>query len=155
MAAAHKKRVGQKIKQLREGRGWTQLQLATQIPAESVDASYISKWERGIYYPDEHLEALAAALKVTPGEIMAGAPDEAEEPEPVPDVLGQLNGSAQLDRIERKLTVALRALGVYAAGAPSKNVAADLQKAIDDVLPTDDEQDQRELHEPETGREES
>lgn len=101
MAAAHKKSVGKQIRRLREERGWTQLQLANQIPAETVDASYVSKWERGVYYPDDHLEALAKALRTTPGTIMAGLANDVEQPTETDERNG--GPMERLRQIEEKL----------------------------------------------------
>lgn len=89
MANAQKKAIGRRIKELREARRWTQHELASQIPDPKVDAQSVSKWERGIYQPRKHLEALAKALGVNEGDILAGDRSEAGK---TPDVLGQLNG---------------------------------------------------------------
>ena len=61
---------GSMIKQLREGRGMTQLQLAEKL---NVSDKAISKWETGRGYPDiSLLEPLAASLGVSVIELFAG-----------------------------------------------------------------------------------
>ena len=61
---------GTMIKQLREGRGLTQQQLAREL---SVSDKAVSKWETGRGYPDISLmEPLAAALGVSVMELMSG-----------------------------------------------------------------------------------
>lgn len=84
MAAAHKMAIGRQIKKLREVKGWSQPRLAAEIPAQEVDAQQVSKWERGIHTPQKHLGALAEALGVEEGDILAGDRPEAEGPTPDP-----------------------------------------------------------------------
>lgn len=54
---------GKRIQQLRKERGWTQKELAVRL---SVTDKSVSKWERGLNYPDmAMLEPLARALDTT------------------------------------------------------------------------------------------
>ena len=54
---------GKRIQLLRKERGWTQKELAARI---SVTDKSVSKWERGLNYPDmATLEPLATALDTT------------------------------------------------------------------------------------------
>ena len=54
---------GRRIQQLRKERGWTQKDLAVRL---SVTDKSVSKWERGLNYPDmSMLEPLAGALGST------------------------------------------------------------------------------------------
>lgn len=110
MAAEYKARVGARIRQAREAKGWTQSRLARELP-ESVDGPSVSRWENAKVAPGpDYLEALALALDVDLSFFLA------PEPEPgTPDLLGALgapNGDvAQLDRIEAKLDAVLSLLG--------------------------------------------
>ena len=62
---------GATIKELREKRGMTQAQLAGIL---SVSDKAVSKWETGAGYPDiTLLEPIAAALRVSVAELLAGA----------------------------------------------------------------------------------
>ena len=65
MVERQKKAIGKRVKELRDQHGWTQQELARRIPAPEVDAQYVSKWERGVYTPTDHLEALANAVRHT------------------------------------------------------------------------------------------
>jgi transcriptional regulator with XRE-family HTH domain len=59
--------VMQTIRELREQRGWTQMELAVQI---GVTTTTISAWERGMYEPRaSQLRALAEAFGVRMDEI--------------------------------------------------------------------------------------
>ena len=73
---------GQKILELRKAKGWTQKDLAQRIP---VSVAAVSKWERGLNYPDMAiLEPLANTLDTTVVELLGieNAP-EAEKVEVV------------------------------------------------------------------------
>ena len=102
MAADHKKAIGRRIAKLREAKRWTQPRLAAEIPAQEVDAQQISKWERGIHTPRKHLEALAEALDVDEGVILAGDYGR-DERGPAPDPFGTPAPSARLTQIESAL----------------------------------------------------
>lgn len=73
---------GKRIQQLRKERGWTQKELAERL---CVTDKSVSKWERGLNYPDiAMLEPLAKALDITVVELLGieNAP-EAEKVEAV------------------------------------------------------------------------
>ena len=60
---------GLRIQQLRKDHGWTQKELAQQL---SVTDKSVSKWERGLNYPDmAMLEPLAQVLGTTVVECLA------------------------------------------------------------------------------------
>ena len=59
---------GSFIASLRKEKGWTQLELANKL---NVTDKAVSKWERGIEFPDlKMIEPLAEALDVSITEIM-------------------------------------------------------------------------------------
>lgn len=59
---------GQKIQELRKAKGWTQKELAQRIP---VSVAAVSKWERGLNYPDLSLmEPLAEILGISVSELL-------------------------------------------------------------------------------------
>ena len=67
----HDQDTGTLLRRLRLERGWTQRQAAELL---GVSAQAVSKWERGLSYPDVTLlEPLAAALDLTVEELMAWA----------------------------------------------------------------------------------
>ena len=63
MAAEHKDRVGRRIKKAREERRWSQRELAERLPGK-VDGPSVSRWERGITYPEQYLQHLAQVFEV-------------------------------------------------------------------------------------------
>lgn len=67
---------GKKIQQMRKDRGWTQKELAARL---HVTDKSVSKWERGLNYPDmAMLEPLARTLDTTVVELLGieNAPEE-------------------------------------------------------------------------------
>lgn len=67
---------GRRIQQLRKDHGWTQKELAQQL---SVTDKSVSKWERGLNYPDmAMLEPLAQVLGTTVVELL-GIENAAEQ----------------------------------------------------------------------------
>lgn len=61
--------IGEKISELRKAKGYTQKQLALLL---HVTDGAVSKWERGINFPDlSIMESLAAALGVTVIELLS------------------------------------------------------------------------------------
>ena len=73
-----RKRLGQRVKQLRHKRGYTQEQLAERM---EINAKYLSSIERGLENPTlDLLIRLANGLQVDLHELFQGAPD-AEPPE--------------------------------------------------------------------------
>ena len=75
-----KKTIGSFITALRKANGLTQKELAEKL---NVSDKAVSRWERGLGYPDIHtLEPLADALGVTLTELMKcekGVEDQADE----------------------------------------------------------------------------
>lgn len=66
---------GKRIQQLRKGNGWTQRDLAEKL---NVTVSAVSKWERGLNFPDmAMLEPLALVLETSVVELLciADEPD--------------------------------------------------------------------------------
>ena len=62
--------VGEKIRNLRRFRGWSQDSLAKMI---HVNQSTVGKWERDPYFlPYGKMIEICKALKVTPTELMRG-----------------------------------------------------------------------------------
>lgn len=94
VAALYKQQLGQIIRQRREESGLTQSQLA--LRAHVGESTTVSRWERGLNAPTD-LEAVAAALDTTPGEMLSElSPHARREHEPV-------SREDQLDRIEQRL----------------------------------------------------
>lgn len=126
MVKRQKVAIGRRIKELRDERGWTQQELARHIPAPEVDAQYVSKWERGVYTPTDHLEALATVLGVDAGDILAGVRENGS----TPDVMGALEpgGQSQLDRIERKLVELQTGLANLSRELAAREVQAPKQR---------------------------
>lgn len=70
-------RVGEKIAALRKGNGMTQKQLADQL---HVTDKAVSKWERGLNFPDlTIMEPLATALGISVIELLGLGESSAEE----------------------------------------------------------------------------
>lgn len=80
---ADENQIGCFIAELRKEKGLTQKQLAEEL---GVTDKAVSKWERGMGYPDiTMLTRLAAALGITTGELLKGAREDA--PTQAPEVL--------------------------------------------------------------------
>lgn len=75
MAAEHRARVGERIEQAREAKGWTQRELADALPGK-VDGPSVSRWERGKVYPEQYLDHLARALDKDVSYFLAPEPDK-------------------------------------------------------------------------------
>lgn len=99
------KKFGAYLAELRRGKNWTQRELAERI---HVTDKAVSKWERGLGFPDIHtLEPLADALGVSMLELMHS--------EPIPDEVASEDASKALEdvlgaacwqrRLERRNTV--------------------------------------------------
>lgn len=111
MAAEYKARVGERIREAREAKGWSQAALARELPG-TVDGPSVSRWERGKVAPNpDTLEALADALDVDVSHFLSARPEAGTA-----DLMGALAGesASQLDRIESKLD---RILSLLAADA--------------------------------------
>lgn len=88
MAETYKRRVGERIRQAREAKGWSQPQLSRQLP-ERVTAAYISRWETGKSMPGTtYLELLADALGVEVAFFLMEAPEEG-----TPDLMQTLSSN--------------------------------------------------------------
>lgn len=105
MAARYRARVGERIRDARKARNWSQARLAREMPG-TLDAASISRWESGRVEPRaDNLQALADALEVDPAYFLM------PEPEPgTGDLMRALaggaesgNGESRLDRLERQL----------------------------------------------------
>lgn len=111
MAAEYLQRMGARMAQRRRELGLTQEEVARQLPG-TIAGGQVSKWERGLHRPkDDVLEAVARVLDVDVSYFLA-AP--AEKRNGTPDLLasGIDPLGAQLLRVEAKLDLALKALGV-------------------------------------------
>ena len=72
-----KERTGQLITELRKEKGLTQKQLADAL---NVTDKAVSKWERGLSFPDiSMLEPIAETLDISIMEILAGEKKSADE----------------------------------------------------------------------------
>ena len=69
--------MGEKIKELRKARGWSQTELGQRL---GLQKSAISKYERGIItkFSQEQLEEIAAVFGVSPAVLFGYSEDEAE-----------------------------------------------------------------------------
>ena len=71
--------IGARIRELRQERGWTQIDLASQL--ESGDQTSISAWERGLQKPSANsLLALAVAFSVPVHALFDGLVEEPKGP---------------------------------------------------------------------------
>lgn len=91
MAAEHRSRVGGRIAQAREAKGWSQRELARQLPGK-VDGPSVSRWETGKVYPEQYIDALAEALDVDVSYFLAPAPEPG-----TPDLMGALADADDAD----------------------------------------------------------
>lgn len=96
MAAAHLKRMGERIKDRRLELGLSRREVANALPGKTNENA-VYRWEKGKHRPeDDTLEALATVLKTTVGYFLTDEPlADASTPE--------LFGVTQLDRIEKAL----------------------------------------------------
>lgn len=95
---------GNRIQQLRKNRGWTQKELAQQL---SVTDKSVSKWERGLNYPDmAMLEPLARALDTTVVELLGieNAPED-EKLDAVTEVAVEETDRLRKELRDRGLTI--------------------------------------------------
>jgi len=77
-------KIGYFIKELREKKGWTQDELAKRIP---VTREAVSKWERGISYPDySSLIKLSEIFDVSTNELLFGAKKDKDNNKKVEEV---------------------------------------------------------------------
>ena len=99
------RKLGLQIVALRQGRGWSQTELAKRL---GVDRCRLGKWERGLSAPSlEDLTALAALLGVTLDELVHG---QGTPPTPLPAV--------QREQLTRLLNGLVRVLGPLTGRSP-------------------------------------
>lgn len=90
--------IAQKIKVLRRQKGLNQRAFGELL---GVDQATISRWENGGNYTHENLVALAQLAGVTVDEFENGAAAEADEPQPEPSLLDDLEIIGEHDPDER------------------------------------------------------
>ena len=106
---------GQFIQQRRKEKGWTQQQLAEKL---YVTDKAVSKWERGISFPDiRMIEPLAEVLDVSVAELMCGEKHKEETQnehatEAVENVIDVAIYQKQAERRKLLLTVAILTVGI-------------------------------------------
>lgn len=108
--------VGNFIAELRKEKGLTQAELAERV---GVTGGAVSKWERGLCYPDiETVVRLAEVLDLSVGEILAGQRIQVYTPETV-DTLAKESIAAysgsERRRMLRRMVALLAALTLLAA----------------------------------------
>ena len=108
--------VGSFIAELRKEKGLTQAELAERV---GVTGGAVSKWERGLCYPDiETVVRLAEVLGLSVGEILAGQRIQVYTPETV-DTLAKESIAAysgsERRRMLRRMGAVLAALALLAA----------------------------------------
>lgn len=96
MAAEHKERVGARIRAAREAKGWSQRELAIKLPGR-VDGPSVSRWERGITYPEQYIDHLATVLDQDISYFLAPEPQSGSA-----DLLGALG--TEESRVEALLS---------------------------------------------------
>ena len=93
-----KEKTGQLITELRKEKGMTQKQLAEAL---NVTDKAVSKWERGLSFPDiSMLEPISELLGVSIMEILAGERQDADEPMTREDAQELVNASVELGNEE-------------------------------------------------------
>lgn len=108
--------VGNFIAELRKEKGLTQAELAERV---SVTGGAVSKWERGLCYPDiETVGRLAEVFGLSVGEMLAGQRIQVYTPETV-DTLAKESiaaySSSEHRRMLRRMVALLAALALLAA----------------------------------------
>ena len=100
MVEEHKLRVGSRIRQAREAKGWSQSQLARELPG-STDGPSISRYERGEVMPrPPMLDALADALDVDTSFFLVAEPTPGTA-----DLMGTLGEQQDVMTLLRSLSV--------------------------------------------------
>lgn len=92
MAEQHKARVGERIREAREAKDWSQSELAKHLPGK-VDGPSVSRWERGLVYPEQYLDHLAGVLEVDVSFFLVAPPDK----DKTPDLSNGTNPLAQIN----------------------------------------------------------
>ena len=89
-----KEKTGQLITELRKEKGMTQKQLADAL---NVTDKAVSKWERGLSFPDiSMLEPLSELLDVSIFELLAGDHQDGDEPMSREEAQDLINASVEL-----------------------------------------------------------
>ena len=89
-----KEKTGQLITELRKEKGMTQKQLAEAL---NVTDKAVSKWERGLSFPDiSMLEPLSELLDISIMELLAGERQDEDEPMSREEVEDLINASVEL-----------------------------------------------------------
>ena len=89
-----KEKTGQLITELRKEKGMTQKQLADAL---NVTDKAVSKWERGLSFPDiSMLEPLSELLDVSIMELLAGKRQDGDEPMSRKEAQDLINASVEL-----------------------------------------------------------
>ena len=89
-----KEKTGQLITELRKEKGLTQKQLADAL---NVTDKAVSKWERGLSFPDiSMLEPLSELLDVSIMELLAGKRQDGDEPMSRKEAQDLINASVEL-----------------------------------------------------------
>ena len=89
-----KEKTGQLITELRKEKGLTQKQLADAL---NVTDKAVSKWERGLSFPDiSMLEPLSELLDVSIMELLAGKRQDGDEPMSREEAQDLINASVEL-----------------------------------------------------------
>lgn len=123
---------GKRIQDLRKNHGWTQKELAERL---HVTDKSVSKWERGLNYPDmAMLEPLANTLDTTVVELLGieNVPEE-EKVEAVTAVAVEETEQLRKEIRDRSLTILIN--GVVWTVTQFVLGAMLLQYGIDDILP--------------------
>lgn len=108
-------KTGAIIAQRRREKGLTQRELAGQL---SVSAAAVSKWERGLSFPDVTvLEPLGAALGLTAAELLAGERDAPPQEESLRSLLGLAGEQLrQQAKQQRRIVAAILAAALLLGG---------------------------------------
>ena len=89
-----KEKTGQLITEVRKEKGMTQKQLADAL---NVTDKAVSKWERGLSFPDiSMLEPLSELLDVSIMELLAGKRQDGDEPMSREEAQDLINASVEL-----------------------------------------------------------
>jgi transcriptional regulator with XRE-family HTH domain len=103
--AEQAERVGGRISELRQERGWSKAEMARRMEG-LTSGNDVSRWEKGQHLPrSDTLEAIASLLDTTVADLYAGPAAERDDRGATPDLLSTLNGdpTERLARIEEVL----------------------------------------------------
>lgn len=90
--AEQAERVGGRISELRQERGWSKAEMARRMEG-LTSGNDVSRWEKGQHLPrSDTLEAIASLLDTTVADLYAGPIAQRESAGPTPDLLGALDG---------------------------------------------------------------